>query len=60
VDGDDVATMSRRESRWGWLFLSPWIAGFLAFTAGPMVFSLVLSLTHYDMLKPPRFIGLDN
>lgn len=52
--------MSRRESRWGWAFLAPWVVGFPVFTAGPMVFSLLLSFTHYDMLKPPHFIGLDN
>ena len=53
-------TVSRREARAGWLFLLPWVVGFLAFTAGPMLFSLWLSLTHYDMLKPPTFIGLEN
>ncbi|MBB5953726.1 multiple sugar transport system permease protein [Saccharothrix tamanrassetensis] len=55
-----MTTVSRRESRAGLLFLLPWVIGFLAFTAGPMLFSLWLSLTHYDMLKPPDFIGLEN
>ncbi|MER5267946.1 sugar ABC transporter permease [Actinosynnema sp. NPDC002837] len=53
-------TVSGRESRAGLLFLLPWVIGFLAFTAGPMLFSLWLSLTHYDMLKPPAFVGLEN
>ncbi|ROP35146.1 carbohydrate ABC transporter permease [Saccharothrix texasensis] len=53
-------TVSGRESRAGLLFLLPWVVGFLAFTAGPMLFSLWLSLTHYDMLKPPAFVGLEN
>ncbi|MFT7840345.1 sugar ABC transporter permease [Saccharothrix sp. BKS2] len=53
-------SVTKREARAGWLFLSPWIIGFLAFTAGPMVFSLWLSLTHYDMLEPPSYVGLDN
>ncbi|MEU4745496.1 sugar ABC transporter permease [Actinosynnema sp. NPDC023658] len=53
-------TVSGRESRAGWLFLLPWVIGFLAFTAGPMLFSLWLSTTHYDMLKPPAFVGLEN
>ncbi|WP_308258419.1 carbohydrate ABC transporter permease [Saccharothrix obliqua] len=53
-------TASRREARAGWLFLLPWVVGFLAFTAGPMLFSLWLSTTRYDMLKPPEHIGLDN
>ncbi|WP_433260060.1 carbohydrate ABC transporter permease [Actinosynnema sp. CS-041913] len=55
-----MTAVSRRESRAGWLFLLPWVVGFLAFTAGPMLFSVWLSLTHYDMLKPPEFIGLEN
>ncbi|MEV8443887.1 sugar ABC transporter permease [Actinosynnema sp. NPDC051121] len=53
-------TVSGREARAGLLFLLPWVIGFLAFTAGPMLFSLWLSLTHYDMLKPPVFVGLEN
>ncbi|RKT53868.1 carbohydrate ABC transporter permease [Saccharothrix australiensis] len=55
-----MTTVSRRESRAGWLFLLPWVVGFLAFTAGPMLFSAWLSLTRYDMLKPPAFVGLEN
>ena len=45
---------------WPLLFLAPWIIGFLVFTAGPMIASLVLSLTDYDVLSEPAFIGLDN
>jgi len=33
------------------------IIGFVVFTAGPMIASLVLSFTSYDVLNPPRFIG---
>jgi multiple sugar transport system permease protein len=51
---------SRRESRWGYLFISPWIIGFVLLTAGPMIASLVLSLTEYDIVSPPTWIGLDN
>ena len=29
--------LARREARWGYLFLSPWILGFLAFTLLPMI-----------------------
>jgi multiple sugar transport system permease protein len=50
----------RHETRAAYLFLSPWIIGFLVFTAGPMVASLVLSLTDYDILSSPRFVGLAN
>ena len=47
--------LQRRESRAAYLFLSPWIIGFLVFTAGPMVVSLVLSFTDYQLVGPvPR------
>ena len=50
----------RRETRAAYLFLSPWIVGFVLLTAGPMLASLVLSFTDYDILSNPRFVGLDN
>ncbi|PZR68366.1 MAG: spermidine/putrescine ABC transporter permease [Candidatus Dormiibacter spiritus] len=40
--------------------LSPWIFGFLIFTLGPMIVSLALSFTRYDVINPPEFIGLKN
>jgi len=44
----------------GLLLISPWLVGFLAFTAGPMVVSFLLSLAKWDILSPPTFIGLSN
>ncbi len=44
----------------GWLFASPWIIGFLALTAIPMVASLVLSFTNYDMFLTPKWLGFQN
>jgi multiple sugar transport system permease protein len=52
--------LARREARWAYLFLAPWIIGFLAFQAGPMIASLWLSFTEYDVISPPRYAGLDN
>src|SRR3954449_1440808 len=51
----------RRSLLWALLFLSPWIFGFLVFTAAPMAWSLWLSLTNYSPLtdKAP-FVGLAN
>ncbi|MCC6627634.1 MAG: sugar ABC transporter permease [Chloroflexi bacterium] len=51
---------ARREAIEGVLYISPWIAGFLIFTLGPMIASLVLSFTRYNILRPPTFIGLEN
>jgi len=41
-------------------FISPWFIGFILFTAGPMVVSFVLSLTEYNIISPPKFVGLAN
>ncbi|CCH32332.1 sugar ABC transporter permease [Actinosynnema sp. NPDC047251] len=55
-----MRSVAGREAKAGYLFLLPWVIGFLAFTAGPMLFSLWLSFTRYDMLTPPVPIGADN
>ncbi|MCS7461677.1 sugar ABC transporter permease [Paenibacillus doosanensis] len=44
----------------GYLFLSPWIIGMLAFTFIPIVFSLYFSFTDYEMFNSPKWVGLDN
>jgi multiple sugar transport system permease protein len=49
-----------RSLGWPVLFLAPWLIGFIVFTAGPMLASLVLSLTDYDIIHAPEFIGLAN
>jgi multiple sugar transport system permease protein len=51
---------STREAITGWLFASPWILGFLLFTVGPMVFSLYVSFTKYNIIRDPVWIGLQN
>jgi multiple sugar transport system permease protein len=42
------------------VFLSPWIIGFLVFTAWPILYSGYLSLTDYDVINDPTFVGFDN
>jgi len=42
------------------MFLAPWIIGFLVFTAGPMIVSLVLSFTDYSFVKPAEGVGTSN
>ncbi len=44
----------------GYIFIMPWLLGFLAFTLIPMVSSLYLSFTRYDIMSSPVWIGLDN
>lgn len=50
----------RSENRLGYLFISPWLIGFFAFTLIPMAASLYLSFTDYDIFTAPRWIGLEN
>ena len=44
----------------GYMYITPWVVGFLAFTLGPMLASLYLSLTTYRMVRAPVFVGLTN
>jgi multiple sugar transport system permease protein len=53
-------TVKRQEALLAYAFLAPWIVGFLAFVAGPILASLYLSLTTYNIANPPRFVGLAN
>lgn len=52
--------MRRQEALSFYLFIAPWALGFLAFVAGPIVASMGLSLTDYDIVLSPRFAGLAN
>ena len=53
-------TPHRRQAALGYLFLLPWVIGFLGLTLGPMLFSLYASFTDYNIVNPPTWIGLDN
>ncbi len=44
----------------GWLFISPWVIGFLAFTLYPFLASLYYSFTDYDIVHSPKWIGFAN
>ena len=56
-----LSMSSRRgEALTGILMASPWILGFLIFIAGPMILSLYLSFTRWDLFTEPRWIGLRN
>jgi len=53
---------SVREAAWGFVFIGPWLIGLMLFTAGPMIASLVMSFTDFNLLRSDAttFIGLDN
>lgn len=49
-----------RENLWFWVFISPWLLGFLIFTVGPLIMSIIMSFAKWDIFNPPTFVGLDN
>ncbi|MBL8161829.1 MAG: sugar ABC transporter permease [Anaerolineae bacterium] len=53
-------SLSRREAAAGYLFISPWIIGFILLTLGPMLASLYFSFNQYNIVDMPRWIGLGN
>lgn len=52
--------MRRREALWFYIIVSPWIIGFLIFTAGPMIYSFYLSFTDWDLFTQANWVGLKN
>jgi multiple sugar transport system permease protein len=60
------AARGKRSQRYGeragiaYLFLSPWVLGALLLTVGPMLASLYLSFTDYDLFTAPEWVGLEN
>ncbi len=49
-----------RKNLAGYAFLTPWLVGFFLLAIGPILFSLYLSFTKYNVINPPQWIGLDN
>ena len=60
----NMPPLARREVKFGLLFLSPWLFGFLAFTLLPMVATLIFSFLNLritdGIFSVPKFVGLDN
>lgn len=51
---------ARSETLAGYLFAAPWIVGFVVFTMGPILASILLAFCDYDVLHSPRWVGLLN
>ena len=52
---------NKREAIAGYLFITPWIIGFLVFTAGAMIYSLYISFSNYNLAtNTARPVGIDN
>jgi multiple sugar transport system permease protein len=56
----NLGTTERRNLRWGLLFISPWLIGFIIFGIFPILYTFYLSLTRYSGLRDPEFIGVAN
>jgi len=51
---------SRKETRMGYLFVSPWLIGAVVFLLVPMLVSLLLAFSSWDMIAPAKWVGLGN
>ncbi|WP_344941849.1 sugar ABC transporter permease [Sphaerisporangium flaviroseum] len=53
-------TPARREARRFYVFVSPWAIGFVLFSGVPIVASILMSFTHWNLLRDPTWVGLAN
>ncbi len=53
-------TLRKREAIFGFLFILPALVGFVVFIAGPILVSLYFSLTEFNIISMPRWIGIQN
>ncbi len=55
-----MTAFRRAEATWGIMFVLPAVLGLLFFQLGPVLASLYLSFTSYDIVSPARWIGPQN
>lgn len=55
-----LLTWQKQEALWGYVFLIPFLIGFLLFILGPVVASFGLSFTEWNLIGNPKFVGLAN
>jgi len=55
-----VVVRYRKKDFVGFLYILPWLIGFLIFRLYPFIMSFYYSFSDYTMLKPPRYVGLYN
>ena len=60
VPNQKVSKFARRNQILGLLFISPWLIGFICLAVLPLIMSLYYSLTRYDLITSPKFVGLAN
>ena len=60
---EKLGAIDRAQERAGWVFISPWVVGFLVLTFGPMLVSLLLAMSRWTSMQPlseAEFVGLAN
>ncbi len=55
-----ASRLARDEMASAYIMLAPWIIGIIVFVVGPVIASLVLAFTEWDLLNPPKFVALGN
>jgi multiple sugar transport system permease protein len=55
-----LSKLAKGEERAAYLFLSPWIIGFVVLLAGPIIASVYLSMNEWSLVSPPKWVGLGN
>ncbi len=55
-----MGVLAKKEERAFYLFIMPWLVGFVVFTAGPILASFYYSFNFYDVVTPARWVGLQN
>ena len=58
--GRRMSAAARQEERAAWMLMAPWFLGVVAVTLGPLLASLYLSFTDYNLLSAPEWVGLEN
>src|SRR5581483_9899384 len=55
-----ISPLAAHRERWFYLMISPWLIGFVLFQGGPIVASALLSLTNWDLVHAPEWVGLEH
>lgn len=53
-------SLSQRDAVWGYLFVAPAVIGFIVFAVGPLVASIFLGFTEWNLVNDPQWIGTEN